>query len=130
MSNEAFEKWAINYGLDYEPSFTRDDVEAAWQAAKAMCEQSEPVAWTDEHRNFLEWDKDSLIDKSCCKDTEAIPLFTSPQKPQPLKRLSDKAIGDCLNKAELPTIMLNPIVVEKLDNFANAIMDEMERINK
>lgn len=38
MSNEAFEKWAINYGLDYEPSFTRDDVEAAWQAAKADSE--------------------------------------------------------------------------------------------
>ena len=30
-----FEKWAIDYGLDYEPSFTRDDVEAAWQAATA-----------------------------------------------------------------------------------------------
>ena len=30
-----FEKWAIDYGLDYESSFTRDDVEAAWQAATA-----------------------------------------------------------------------------------------------
>ena len=40
MSNEAaFEKWAIDYGLDYEPSFTRDDVEASWQAAKAGSEQ-------------------------------------------------------------------------------------------
>lgn len=39
MSNEAFEKWAIDYGLDYEPSFTRDDVEASWQAAKADSEQ-------------------------------------------------------------------------------------------
>ncbi len=38
MSNEAFEKWAIDYGLDYEPSFTRDDVEASWQAATAESE--------------------------------------------------------------------------------------------
>ena len=31
-----FEKWAINYGLDYEPSFNwRSAVEAAWQAATA-----------------------------------------------------------------------------------------------
>ena len=39
MNNEAFEKWAIDYGLDYESSFTRDDVEASWQAAKADSEQ-------------------------------------------------------------------------------------------
>ena len=39
MSNEAFEKWAIDYGLDYESSFTRDDVEASWQAAKADSER-------------------------------------------------------------------------------------------
>lgn len=38
MSNEAFEKWAIDYGLDYESSFTRDDVEASWQAARADSE--------------------------------------------------------------------------------------------
>lgn len=38
----------------------------------------EPVAWTDEYKNFLEWDKESLCDKAVCKDHEAIPLYTYP----------------------------------------------------
>ena len=38
----------------------------------------EPVAWTDEYKNFLEWDKELLCDKAVCKDHEAIPLYTHP----------------------------------------------------
>ena len=53
MSNEAFEKWAIDYGLDYESSFTRDDVEASWQAAKADSEQE--IAELKETINELRW---------------------------------------------------------------------------
>ena len=55
MSNEAaFEKWAIDYGLDYEPSFTRYDVEASWQAAIAyMQEQSKEVVEAIRERDRL-----------------------------------------------------------------------------
>ena len=91
---------------------------------KAMCEQSEIVA---ELQTAISWIKYITGLNNLDNLPSGTKLYTTPQ---PLKRLSDKAIGDCLNKAELPTIMLNPIVVEKLDNFANAIMDEMERINK
>ena len=36
----------------------------------------EPVAWTDEHNLFLEFDKEWLCNKAVCKDHEAIPLYT------------------------------------------------------
>ena len=38
----------------------------------------EPVAWTDEYKMFLEWDKEILCDKAVCKEHEAIPLYTHP----------------------------------------------------
>lgn len=65
MSNEAFEKWAINYGLDYESSFTRDDVEAAWQAAKA---DSESIL--SEQQNTIAELKNEVIEK-CAKVCES-----------------------------------------------------------
>lgn len=40
----------------------------------------EPVAWTDEYKMFLEWDKESLCDKAVCKEHEAIPLYTHPHQ--------------------------------------------------
>lgn len=46
----------------------------------------EPVAWTDKHNLFLEWDKESLCYKAVCKDHEAIPLYTHPA-PQPAQEV-------------------------------------------
>lgn len=43
-----------------------------------------PVAWTDEYKMFLEWDKESLCDKAVCKEHEAIPLYTHPHQWQGL----------------------------------------------
>lgn len=57
---------------------------ATLEACKEALEQpeQEPVAWTDEYKNFLEWDKESLCDKAVCKDHEAIPLYTHPAPAQ------------------------------------------------
>ena len=123
MSNEAFEKWAIDYGLDYESSFTRDDVEAAWQAAKAMCEQSEPVAFIDVTNRKLKWAVPTSFDTlSTVAVYDDIPLYTTPQ---PLKRLSDEQISEIAYKVHEGISPHNDTM-----DFANAIMDEMERINK
>jgi hypothetical protein len=43
-----------------------------------------PVAWTDEYKMFLEWDKEILCDKAVCKEHEAIPLYTHPHQWQGL----------------------------------------------
>ena len=44
----------------------------------------EPVAWTDEYKTYLEWDKESLCDKAVCKEHEAIALYTQPHQWQGL----------------------------------------------
>jgi len=91
MTNEeAFEKWAIDYGLDYEPSFTRYDVEAAWFAAIAyMQEKSEPVAWAWKARQpngqiLQRVEMWNPISKHVPIDSHTVfdvtPLFTSPHK--------------------------------------------------
>lgn len=56
---------------------------------------------------------------------EGTNLFTTPQKQQPLKRLSEEQILK-IGK-NLATMLPNPNI--DLD-YANAIMDEIERINK
>lgn len=113
-----FEKWAIDYGLDYESSFTRDDVEASWQAAKAMCEQSEPVAELQTAISGIKYitglnNLDNL--------PSGTKLYTTPQ---PLKRLSEDEVLKLLNvKNDSPNVLVYL-------GISNAIMDEMERINK
>jgi len=78
-------------------------------ACKKALEQpaQEPVAWTDEYKNFLEWDKESLCDKAVCKEHEAIPLYTHPHQWQ---GLTDDEIQN----------ILTPIVL--LDN-ADSVTD-------
>ena len=107
MSNEAaFEKWAIDYGLDYEPSFTRYDVEAAWQAAIAyMQEQSE---------------KDNSLQKAF-----DLTRNTTPQRQQLMKRLTDEQINKCFEK-----VMFDEEAEPTRERIANAIMDAMQELNK
>jgi len=45
----------------------------------------EPVAWTDEYKMYLEWDKEALCDKAVCHEYEAIPLYPHPA-PQPTQK--------------------------------------------
>lgn len=135
MTNEkAFEKFILSddwQEIRLHAQNSDELAENVWQAAISyMQEQSEPVASisavylaTGMTPNISWLNKDTV-------PYVGMKLFTTPQRQQPLKRLDDKAIGDCLNKAELPTIMLNPILTKKLGNFANAIMGEMERINR
>jgi hypothetical protein len=58
----------------------------AINACKEALEQpaQEPVAWTDEYKMYLEWDKESLCDKAVCKEHEAIALYTHPHQWQGL----------------------------------------------
>lgn len=129
MTNEeAFEKWAIDYGLDYEPSFTRYDVEAAWFAAIAyMQEQSEPFGiWhvaddPDECEFFLYEDSGDVTCEKCVK------LYTTPQRQQPLKRLDEDRIDDIFNSYSDEQ---GYVAIDDWHLLTNAIMDEMERINK
>ena len=52
----------------------------AINACKEALEQpaQEPVAWTDKHNLFLEFDKELLCNNGVCKDHEVIPLYTHP----------------------------------------------------
>ena len=128
MTNEeAFEKWAIDYGLDYEPSFTRYDVEAAWFAAIAyMQEQSEPVGELILDPSFLPALRVPLIDwKTPIVDFEVgTKLY---DKPQPLKRLDEITIDEIFSTY---TDEQGYVAIDDWHLLTNAIMDEIERINK
>ena len=83
MSNEAFEKWAMDYGLDYESSFTRDDVEASWQAAKADSEQE--IIELQAHINDL---REALEENHYSNSTEkAIKLYKEALSKTPAQSL-------------------------------------------
>ena len=134
MTNEeAFEKWAIDYGLDYEPSFTRYDVEAAWNAAIAYmqehnksAEQSEPVAEIILDPSFLPALRVPLIDwKTPIVDFEVgTKLY---DKPQPLKRLDEDRIDEIFSTY---TDEQGYVAIDDWHLLTNAIMDEIERINR
>jgi len=49
----------------------------------------EPVAWTDEYKMYLEWDKESLCDKAVCKEHETIALYTHPAQPLDIEILNN-----------------------------------------
>lgn len=111
-----------------------DFAQVIWQAAIAyMQEKSEPVAWAWKARQpngqILQrvemWNpisKHVPIDSYTVFDVT--PLFTSPSK-RKWKSLSEEQILK-IGK-NLATMLPNPSI--DLD-YANAIMDEMERINK
>ena len=67
----------------------------------------EPVAWTDEYKMFLEWDKEILCDKAVCKEHEAIPLYIHPHQWQ---GLTDDEIKDLANFWDISDIKIEPFI--------------------
>lgn len=130
MTNEkAFEKFILSddwQEIRLHAQNSDELAEKVWQAAIAyMQEQSEPfgiwhVGETPEECDFFLYEDSGDVACECC-----IKLYTTPQRQQPLKRLSECEVQDAFNKAggfgEVP------LWTEEL---INAIMDEMERINK
>ena len=119
MTNEeAFRKWRTDYESDYDKKPTYLEV---WQAAIAYRqEQSDDVARV-QYDMSVEWNP---------KLKEDLPagtkLYTTSQRQQPLKRLSQLDVLKILNEcAKSPYTNTQSSL-----GFANAIMDEMERINK
>lgn len=122
-----FEKWAIEYDFEItlhknsSSTYKEYDTHCAWlgwQAAKAMCEQSEPVAELQTAISGIKYitglnNLDNL--------PSGTKLYTTPQ---PLKRLSEDEVLKLLNvKNDSPNVLVYL-------GISNAIMDEMERINK
>ena len=112
-------------------NFMRDLAIGCEEAWDKLHEQK-PIAWTKQS----ELDKITTLRnpivmwKNKYKSIENnIPLYTAPPQPKEWVGLSDEQIGDCLNEAELPTIMLNPIVQEKLGNFYKAIEAKLKELN-
>ena len=123
MTNEeAFRKWRTDYESDYDkkPSYLE-----VWQAAIAyMQEKSEPVGFIDEADEGIFGDVQNGIAEGLCKVGDL--LYTTPQRQQPLNRLSQLDVLKILNEcAKSPYTNTQSSL-----GFANAIMDEMERINK
>ena len=152
MTNEeAFEKWAIDYGLDYEPSFTRYDVEAAWFAAIAyMQEKSKEVVEAIRERDRLGFAVVNVIGKldEIIENTQEIEIddFLHIAVPIDMWNELESSLEDMPNRADLYTTPqrqqpLKRLNDEQLDecwdkgkgkftDIANKIMNEMERINK
>ena len=110
-----------------------DQTECAWRAYQTaiayMQEQSEPVAVVSTHYEYgghgYGSHKTDRLDitnteygKQALKSGDK--LYTTPQRQQPLKRLSEGKIEELMSGD-------NGFCSEE---FANAIMDEIERINK
>ena len=114
MTNEeAFRKWRTDYESDYDkkPSYLE-----VWQAAISyMQEKSEPVATI--HRGIAYW-----IGK---EPPEGSNLYTTPQRQQLMKRLTDEQINKCFEK-----VMFDEEAEPTRERIANAIMDAMQELNK
>lgn len=96
-----------------------------WNTAIAyMQELSEPVAWvspkTAEYFGVEARYKAGVFRYGKFDDS-IIPLFTTPQRQHPLKRLSEDKINEIWGKREHST---------SIAAFANAIMDAMQELNK
>ena len=123
MTNEeAFKSWFDDQIWGNES--WEDGLREAWQAAIAYmqeqnksAEQSEPFAYTD-GLGSLYFDGNSDWD---------IPLYTAPQRQQPLKRLSEDKMDDIFNSYSDEQ---GYVAIDDWHLLTNAIMDEMERINK
>lgn len=132
MTNEkAFEKFILSddwQEIRLHAQNSDELAENVWQAAISyMQEQSEPVVYAEDVKQLCR-DFSSRNGNVYIKDVEACidaMIIESPQRQQPLKRLSEGEVQDAFNKAggfgEVP------LWTEEL---INAIMDEMERINK
>lgn len=129
MTNEeAFEKWFENTVLNDN---IHDVAQWAWQAAIAyMQEQGEPYGyvWFDknmEKRICSVWPPvagEKALD-------EPIKVYTHPKK---LKRLGGKKIEEMIfvYTAFNVNVQEDATTVTLIKNFAKALMDEIERINK
>ena len=157
MTNEeAFKDWLKFISVELT-GMDLKIAKAAWQAAIAyMQEQSEPVAEAIRERDRLGFAVVNVIGKldEIIENTQeieiddflhiAVPidmwnelqaaledmpkradLYTTPQRQQPLKRLTDEQINKCFEK-----VMFDEEAEPTRERIANAIMDEMERINK
>ena len=155
QANDEFEKW---WGAGHRETLAYEKAKAAWQAAIAyMQEQSEPVAEAIRERDRLGFAVVNVIGKldEIIENTQEVEiddflhiaisidmwnelqaaledmpkradLYTTPQRQQPLKRLSQLDVLKILNEcAKSPYTNTQSSL-----GFANAIMDEMERINK
>lgn len=78
--------------------------------------QGEPVAWLRKYGDGT-WFADT---KDHSKTEVCIPLYTAPQT----KPLSDEEILDCLEKSDLPMILLSDFATEKMKVFARAILQK------
>ena len=81
----SFKKYKLNCDADLIKK-----LEKTLNACKEALEQpaQEPVAWTDEYKMYLEWDKESLCDKAVCKEHKAIALYTHPAQPLDIEILN------------------------------------------
>ena len=130
MTNEeAFKDWLKHINVEITGTHLTI-AEAAWNAAIAyMQEQEQEVIgygvklpqcmygniYTHKHEaeaDFKSW-------KHIYPESKVIPLYTTPQRQQPLKRLSSGELEECWDKGK-----------GKFTDIANAIMDEMQEINK
>lgn len=100
--------------------------EKVWQAAIAyMQEQSEPVAWATFYENGVVHHVTKYVHPTMNgSHLDYKPLFTTTPRQQPLKRLSDEDIEKVFQ-----SIMIQ-FGRDYRNDIANAIMDEIERINK
>jgi hypothetical protein len=78
----------LGYGLQAYDEKPHDDATPVYLRPAPQSAQ-EPVAWTDEYKMYLEWDKDSLCDKAVCKEHEAIALYTHPAQPLDIEILNN-----------------------------------------
>ena len=117
MTNEeAFRKWRTDYESDYDkkPSYLE-----VWQAAISyMQEQSEPVTYLKFYSYESGLDRQEGFEEVSKHTEGAFPVYTTPQRQQPLKRLSKQKLWK-LYDGSMGYV-----------NYGNEIMDDMQEINK
>ena len=133
MTNEeAFKDWLKFISVELT-GMDLKIAEAAWQAAisymqeqNKSTEQSEPVTYLKLYSYESGLDRQEGFEEVSKHTEGAFPVFTAPQRQQPLKRLSQLDVLKILNEcAKSPYTNTQSSL-----GFANAIMDEMERTNK
>lgn len=121
--NEAFEKW---YSKTYPLMDNYTDYAAlkdCWQGAIAYIqEQSEVVCGVSDIG-----DRYGYSDKIDAVLPAGTKLYTTPQRQQPLKRLSVEKVKELYGTSHLANRAFN---AEFSTYFANAIMDAMQELNK
>ena len=77
-----------------------------------------PVAWIDEETTCFVYSQSEYEELSEYDKGGLIPLYTAPRE------LSDEEILDCLEKSDLPMILLSDFATEKMKVFARAILQK------